>query len=352
MSLSDLSKNVDGLSQKDQKENRQAIAEVAGVEKVEKKDIENAEKVISGEKESSGSDKQTERRIALALTGVVPTILAGAIGGSDAGAITAQAASEQAKALAEGFAQEDAAEAAARAKKQKELTEREQKLADMNLQSANQKELEQLKQANRIQLAKMQQGKEKEPKATQYQAALFAKRIEQAEQNFQDLGREGVDTTSLSFAAQRHLPDVLKSEEVKRQEQAERNFVNAVLRRESGAAIADSEFDSAEKQYFPRPGDTPKVLEQKKVNRLIALKGLTAEAGTAAENINLPQISQEAAIETQMQKSRGAGGGMNLGTPTAIAAPPMNPLVEQYAKQHGLSPSVAENILKKRGAIQ
>lgn len=33
-------------------------------------------------------------------------------------------------------------------------------------------------------------------------------------------------------------------------EQAKTNFVNAVLRRESGAKISDEEFDSAEKQYF------------------------------------------------------------------------------------------------------
>jgi hypothetical protein len=34
---------------------------------------------------------------------------------------------------------------------------------------------------------------------------------------------------------------------VQQQEQAERNFINAVLRKESGAAIAPSEFMSAQK---------------------------------------------------------------------------------------------------------
>ncbi len=43
-------------------------------------------------------------------------------------------------------------------------------------------------------------------------------------------------------------------------EQAERNFVNAVLRRESGAAISPEEFVSAEKQYFAQRGDGDAVL--------------------------------------------------------------------------------------------
>tara|TARA_R110000851_G_scaffold96172_1_gene208666 strand:- start:6283 stop:6534 length:252 start_codon:yes stop_codon:yes gene_type:complete len=48
-------------------------------------------------------------------------------------------------------------------------------------------------------------------------------------------------------------PNFLKTADRKQFEQAQRNFVNAVLRQESGAAIADSEFASAAKQYFPAP---------------------------------------------------------------------------------------------------
>ena len=35
-------------------------------------------------------------------------------------------------------------------------------------------------------------------------------------------------------------------------EQSQRDYVNAVLRRESGAAISNAEFDNARKQYFPQ----------------------------------------------------------------------------------------------------
>lgn len=57
------------------------------------------------------------------------------------------------------------------------------------------------------------------------------------------------------------------SEDFKKYEQAKRNFINAVLRKESGAAIAESEFESANKQYFPQIGDTPDVIAQKAATR-------------------------------------------------------------------------------------
>lgn len=60
-------------------------------------------------------------------------------------------------------------------------------------------------------------------------------------------------------------------------EQAQRDFINAVLRRESGAVIADTEFANARKQYFPQPGDSAAVIEQKKRNRDLAVQGILAE---------------------------------------------------------------------------
>ena len=66
-------------------------------------------------------------------------------------------------------------------------------------------------------------------------------------------------------------------------EQAQRDFINANLRQESGAAIAESEFTNAQKQYFPQPGDGPQVIAQKKKNRATAIQGLKVMAGPAAK---------------------------------------------------------------------
>lgn len=49
--------------------------------------------------------------------------------------------------------------------------------------------------------------------------------------------------------------------------QAQRDFINAVLRRESGAVIAETEFANAQKQYFPVVGDSQAVIKQKRTAR-------------------------------------------------------------------------------------
>ncbi len=61
--------------------------------------------------------------------------------------------------------------------------------------------------------------------------------------------------------------------------QSERNFINAVLRRESGAAISPEEFIQARLQYIPQPGDKPPVLAEKAKNRETVLAGMIREAG-------------------------------------------------------------------------
>lgn len=73
----------------------------------------------------------------------------------------------------------------------------------------------------------------------------------------------------------------MKSPEYQQAEQAQRDFINAILRRESGAVIADSEFENARKQYFPQPGDTPEVIQQKAANRKNAINGVARAAGPA-----------------------------------------------------------------------
>lgn len=59
-------------------------------------------------------------------------------------------------------------------------------------------------------------------------------------------------------------------------EQAKRDFINAILRKESGAVIGKDEFTNAEKQYFPQIGDSKAVIEQKAKNRRTAIQGLEA----------------------------------------------------------------------------
>jgi hypothetical protein len=62
-------------------------------------------------------------------------------------------------------------------------------------------------------------------------------------------------------------------------EQAQRNFINAVLRQDSGAAINAGEWANAQRQYFEQPNDKPAVIAQKAKNRATAIAALKVGAG-------------------------------------------------------------------------
>jgi len=114
------------------------------------------------------------------------------------------------------------------------------------------------------------------PTEAQSKASLFAARAQQANPILDQLGSSFTGVSSLVGGV---LPNIFKGEDRQLFEQAEKNFINAVLRRESGAAISPSEFTNARGQYIPQPGDTAAVLAQKKANRDLVQQGLTQEAG-------------------------------------------------------------------------
>ena len=128
-------------------------------------------------------------------------------------------------------------------------------------------------------------------KATDAQgkAAGFADRIAQAEEVLSSLGEDGqpieLQGTSWVGNVLEMVPfgNYGQSADYQRSEQARRNFINATLRRESGAVINPDEFDNAEKQYFPRPGDNAAVIEQKRQNRKAVLNSMRRDAGPLYE---------------------------------------------------------------------
>jgi hypothetical protein len=86
------------------------------------------------------------------------------------------------------------------------------------------------------------------------------------------------------------LPGILAglSPDQQRVQQARINFITAVLRKESGASISPSEFITAEKMYFPRPGDDKTNIEQKQRTRETAIRTMEVQAGSGAKNIRGP----------------------------------------------------------------
>lgn len=134
----------------------------------------------------------------------------------------------------------------------------------------------------------------KEPTQTQFMAAGYARRLEQAEQKLLEVDKNPGKVTGVRGYIQDMAPNFAKNSNQQEFEQAKRNFVNAVLRKESGAAISPTEFESAEKQYFPKPGDSANVIAQKSANRKQKLAELKGEAGPAYERVPLIPIGSPA----------------------------------------------------------
>lgn len=131
---------------------------------------------------------------------------------------------------------------------------------------------------------------------SQSKAALFGSRMIAANKILSTLEAEGTDTSTPGIRAGFGVGSVVNALSSSNQQslmQAKRNFVNAVLRRESGAVIADSEFDNAEKQYFPQIGDLEKVKAQKKANREEATRGILIDVPANQRDAILAEINRD-----------------------------------------------------------
>lgn len=129
----------------------------------------------------------------------------------------------------------------------------------------------------------------------QANAVAFGARATDAQNTLRQLEAGGTTNTNPINRAASSLPVVgglagtatnwLNNDQQQSYQQAKQNFISAVLRKESGAAIAESEFANEDKKYFPQPGDSPATIEQKARARDIAIEGLKAQAGPGASMI-------------------------------------------------------------------
>lgn len=129
-------------------------------------------------------------------------------------------------------------------------------------------------------------GSEKPATAAQTSAAGFADRAMAAHQGYQDLSK-GYDPASVGSAARGIVNDipvvgaVFPDQDYRKAKQFQNDFISAVLRKESGAAISNSEYENERRKYFPEPGDSPEVVLQKAQARQRKIDGLRTEAGNA-----------------------------------------------------------------------
>ena len=138
------------------------------------------------------------------------------------------------------------------------------------------------------------QGKNVGLNDVQSKALLFGSRMQAAEKVLGKMSAQGTERPSVMKNVVERIPLVggaagaaansMSSPQQQKVEQAQRDFINAVLRRESGAVIAEPEFENARKQYFPAVGDSQAVIQQKAQNRQLATKGILAEVPAKQRN--------------------------------------------------------------------
>lgn len=126
---------------------------------------------------------------------------------------------------------------------------------------------------------KVQSSAEKQTEG-QANAALYARRMAESDRILNDprLTEAMMSRKNIALGSVPSFGNSMVPKEYQLADQAKRDFVNATLRRESGAAISQSEFDNANKQYFPQPGDGPDVIAQKAKNRRTSIEGIANAA--------------------------------------------------------------------------
>jgi hypothetical protein len=125
----------------------------------------------------------------------------------------------------------------------------------------------------------------------QANATQFANRMEDAERNVQKYagaahglsGTVGGAARGVTAGQYNPIPRAATNwavpKEYEQLEQAKSQFITALLRKESGAAIGATEFDRYEREFFPQLGDSADVVAQKAHARSVAINAMKKGAG-------------------------------------------------------------------------
>lgn len=146
---------------------------------------------------------------------------------------------------------------------------------------------------------------------TQGNALGFGMRAKAAQQIANTLESQGVGNPGIAQKALNSIPIVgnsLTPAPQQEYQQAKSNFISAVLRKESGAAITKSEYENEDKKYFPQPGDSAGVLAQKQAARDLAIKALEIQAGRPLPNATAAAMVPGAYSSDQTQVTGQAKG--------------------------------------------
>jgi hypothetical protein len=134
----------------------------------------------------------------------------------------------------------------------------------------------------------------------QAKSEKFGNKMENAEKNISKVEDElmsyrGRSLDNAPLVGGTMATNWLQSDKYQKAKQARDNFITALLRDESGAAIGTQEFQRYEKELFPQPGDSQGVIVQKREARKIAIEAMKKSAGPGYKSPDIGSASAAAA---------------------------------------------------------
>lgn len=154
----------------------------------------------------------------------------------------------------------------------------------------------------------------------QRKALNYFNRGKEAEEIASDL-EEGNKISATKIKYTPEWLNVIRSKPDQAYIQAQRAFTEARLRKDSGAAIKDEEYEADAITYFKQPGDNAATVAQKRAGRRAILAGVAHEAGDALREF----FGDEA--EGMVERYRRGGGAAG---PKAGMSPAEEALLKKY----------------------
>jgi len=133
----------------------------------------------------------------------------------------------------------------------------------------------------------------------------FFNRAEQADRELEALEKEIQETDLSGQLRMSYAPEILQNQTGQLYTAAQRAFTEARLRKDSGAAIPEHEFENDRRTYFAQPGNTAITLESKRRARATILASLAFESGKALGEYAGGKDEAEAIINSYKTRSKG-----------------------------------------------
>lgn len=127
------------------------------------------------------------------------------------------------------------------------------------------------------------------PTEAEAKAAFYAGNMKAASQVLDSLESNGFDPTSPTSQVGTLMAggatNLLANKQAQQARQAQNQWAEQMLRMQTGAAATQDEINRTVRTYFPSVGDTPEVVEQKRLQRQQAEQGVLAASGRAYNRV-------------------------------------------------------------------